>query len=130
MLPLKVTKKPNKEEYLTIVKVSGLGILLIGLMGFLIQMIKQLLKNKLKDGQVISIPKKEGTKLIVNYSNKRATKDEYNRKRGLSRLEKQIKKGKLTKSNINNRDLNKSSILVFDGLGNYFQDIDNHYLLY
>jgi len=68
---------------------------------------KQLLKNKLKDGQVISIPKSDGTKLIVNYSNKRASKDEYNRKRGLNRLEKQIKKGKLTKSNINNRGYNK-----------------------
>ncbi|MEE9525605.1 MAG: protein translocase SEC61 complex subunit gamma [Candidatus Woesearchaeota archaeon] len=40
---LKVTKKPDKEEYLTIVKVSGIGILVIGLVGFLIQMIKQLL---------------------------------------------------------------------------------------
>jgi transposase len=68
---------------------------------------KQLLKTKLKDGQVISILKNDGTKLIINYSNKRASKDEYNRKRGLSRLEKQIKKGKLTKSNINNRGYNK-----------------------
>ena len=68
---------------------------------------RQLLKNKLKDGQVISIPKNDGTKLIVNYSNKRAAKDEYNRKRGLNRLEKQIRKGKLTKSNINNRGYNK-----------------------
>ena len=40
---LRVTKKPTKEEFKTIVKVSGLGILIIGLIGFLIQMIKQLL---------------------------------------------------------------------------------------
>ncbi len=40
---LKVTKKPNKEEFKTIVKVSGLGILLIGLLGFIIQMARQLL---------------------------------------------------------------------------------------
>ena len=40
---LKVTKKPTKDEFKTIVKVSGLGILLIGLIGFLIQMIRQLL---------------------------------------------------------------------------------------
>lgn len=39
---LKVTRKPDKEEFKTIVKVSGLGILVIGLMGFVIQMIKQL----------------------------------------------------------------------------------------
>ena len=40
---LRITKKPTKEEYKTIVKVSGLGILIIGLIGFVIQMIKQLL---------------------------------------------------------------------------------------
>ena len=33
---LTVTKKPNKEEFKTIVKISGVGILLIGLIGFLI----------------------------------------------------------------------------------------------
>lgn len=40
---LRVTKKPSKDEFKTIVKISGLGILLIGLIGFVIQMIKQLL---------------------------------------------------------------------------------------
>ncbi len=40
---LRVTKKPDKEEYLTIVKVSGIGILIIGFFGFLISTIKQLL---------------------------------------------------------------------------------------
>jgi len=40
---LKITKKPSKEEFKTIVKVSGLGIIIIGLIGFLIQMVKQLL---------------------------------------------------------------------------------------
>ena len=40
---LRVTKKPTKEEFKTIVKVSGLGILIIGMIGFLIQMAKQLL---------------------------------------------------------------------------------------
>ena len=39
---LRVTKKPSKEEFKTIVKVSGLGILAIGLVGFLITMIKQI----------------------------------------------------------------------------------------
>lgn len=39
---LKVTKKPNSLEFKTIVKVSGLGMLVIGLIGFLIQIIKQL----------------------------------------------------------------------------------------
>lgn len=40
---LKITKKPGREEYKTIVKVSGLGIIIIGLIGFLIQIIKQTL---------------------------------------------------------------------------------------
>ena len=40
---LKVTKKPTKEEFSVIVKISGLGILLIGLIGFILQMIKDLL---------------------------------------------------------------------------------------
>ena len=40
---LRVTKKPTGEEFKTIVKVSGLGILIIGLIGFVIQMVKQLL---------------------------------------------------------------------------------------
>jgi len=39
---LRVTKKPDKTEFLTIVKASGLGILIIGLIGFTIQMIKVL----------------------------------------------------------------------------------------
>lgn len=39
---LKVTKKPDALEFKTIVKVSGLGILVIGLIGFIVQMIKLL----------------------------------------------------------------------------------------
>ncbi|MGM5480869.1 MAG: protein translocase SEC61 complex subunit gamma [Nanobdellota archaeon] len=35
----KVTKKPSQDEYKAILKVSGLGILLIGLIGFLIHLI-------------------------------------------------------------------------------------------
>lgn len=34
-----VTKKPDREEFKTIVKISGIGILLIGLIGFLVNMI-------------------------------------------------------------------------------------------
>jgi protein transport protein SEC61 subunit gamma-like protein len=39
---LKITKKPDAFEFKTIVKVSGLGILIIGLIGFVVQMIKLL----------------------------------------------------------------------------------------
>jgi protein transport protein SEC61 subunit gamma and related proteins len=39
---LTITRKPTKNELTTIVKVSGVGILLIGLIGFIFQMIKQM----------------------------------------------------------------------------------------
>lgn len=39
---LKVTKKPTMQEFKTIVKVSGLGMLLIGLIGFAINLVKEL----------------------------------------------------------------------------------------
>jgi len=39
---LKVTKKPDSLEFKTIVKVAGLGILVIGLLGFLFTMGKQI----------------------------------------------------------------------------------------
>ena len=37
-----VTKKPSKEEFKTIVKASGLGILIIGFIGFIVAMIQQI----------------------------------------------------------------------------------------
>ena len=40
---LRITKRPNKEEFLTIVKVSGLGILVIGFIGFVFHILNQLL---------------------------------------------------------------------------------------
>ncbi len=39
---LRITKKPNREEFLTTVKVTGLGISVIGIIGFLIFLVKQL----------------------------------------------------------------------------------------
>jgi len=67
----------------------------------------KILEKKLNDGQIIAIKKADKTRLIVSYAKNRATKDEHNRKRGLQRLEKQIKAGKLTKANINNKGYNK-----------------------
>ncbi len=40
---LRITKKPGKEEYKSVVKVTGLGIIAIGAIGFLIFLLKQLL---------------------------------------------------------------------------------------
>ena len=67
----------------------------------------------LKNGESKIINKPDGLKLIISYSNKRASKDRHNRERGLQRLEKQVNSGKLTKSNINNRGYNK--YLKMDG---------------
>lgn len=40
---LKVTKKPGKEEFKMIVTVSGLGLAIVGLIGFVIHVIKEVL---------------------------------------------------------------------------------------
>ena len=66
----------------------------------------QITQLKLKHGesQVIS---SSGHRLIINYSEERARKDRYNRERGLKRLEKKLKAGKLTKSSINSKGYNK-----------------------
>ena len=68
---------------------------------------EQILNKKLADGDIIKIKRTTNTRLIVTYTSNRAAKDEHNRKRGLQRLEKQIKSGKLTKSSINNKGYNK-----------------------
>ena len=36
----RITKKPSGMEFKTIIKVSGLGIIIIGMLGFVVQMIK------------------------------------------------------------------------------------------
>lgn len=74
---------------------------------------EKILSLELKNGDSKIIEKPNKLKLIISYSDKRAKKDKYNRERGLKRLEKQLKSGKLTKSNINNRGYNK--YLKMDG---------------
>lgn len=68
---------------------------------------KQILQLGLSDGQIEKIAKQDTTSLFISYSQKRASKDAYNREKGLKRLEKSLKAGRLTKSNINNRGYNK-----------------------
>lgn len=67
---------------------------------------KQILSLQLKNGQSAVI-NKGNLRLIITYSDSRAKKDTYNREKGIRKLEKQIKKGKLTKASINNRGYNK-----------------------
>lgn len=78
---------------------------------------KKKLSNKkmslnLENGNSEIIPKDE-LKLIITNSDKRANKEKYNRKKGITKLEKRIKSGHLTKSSINNRGYNK--FLKLDG---------------
>ena len=68
---------------------------------------EKILEAKYKNGQIKSIKKNDVSRIIISYSDKRARKDVHNRERGLKRLEKRIKSGKLTKSSINNRGYNK-----------------------
>ncbi|NOU19237.1 MAG: IS1634 family transposase [Bacteroidales bacterium] len=68
---------------------------------------KEILETRFVDGTTKSLKKSVNTRLIVSYSAARAAKDAYNRKRGLLRLEKQVKSGRLTKSSINNKGYNK-----------------------
>lgn len=68
---------------------------------------QQITAKAYKNGSTAIFTKQSGLKLIVNYSGKRAAKDASNRERGLQRLEKQIKQGRLTKTSINNKGYNK-----------------------
>ena len=68
--------------------------------------IKQILTLNLADKQIEEI-KKGDERLIVSFKEERAHKDAYNRKRGLEKLEKNLKSGKLSKKQINNKGYNK-----------------------
>ena len=68
---------------------------------------EQIIQHPWQDGQIKSFHTKNNKRLIVSFSNARATKDEHNRARGLQRLEKQLRSGRLTKTHINNKGYNK-----------------------
>jgi transposase len=63
-------------------------------------------------------------RLIISYSSKRAHNDNKNRQKGLKRLEKKVKSGKLTKEHINNRGYNK--YLKLSGEVNISIDYDKY----
>ena len=73
---------------------------------------QQILSLDLKNGES-AIVRRDNLKLVITYSDNRAKKDYENRRKGLRKLEKRIRTGKLTKSNINNRGYNK--YLKLDG---------------
>lgn len=68
---------------------------------------KQIISKPLKNNECHIIQKTHDLRLVINYTDKRAKKDAYNRSRGLARLEKSLKKGKFNKSNLNKRGYNK-----------------------
>lgn len=67
----------------------------------------KILSLQLENGGSAVIQKDAAAKLIISYSEARAKKDNANRERGIKKLEKQIKTGKLTKAQINNKGYNK-----------------------
>ena len=60
-----------------------------------------------KDGEFFEYKRENGDRLIVGYSDARAKNDAYNRTRGVERLRKAYKSGKLTKEQVNRRGYNK-----------------------
>jgi len=70
---------------------------------------KQILERtkKMKHGDHVMLEKSDGTRLLVTYSDSRAKKDGYNRKKGLKKLRQKVKSGTLTKDSINSRGYNK-----------------------
>ena len=60
-----------------------------------------------EDGSFHERIKPDQSRLIVGYSSQRAKKDQYNREKGVKRLQNEYKTGKVTKENINKRGYNK-----------------------
>ena len=67
----------------------------------------RILDEQWVEGHAIRLRKGKEQRIVVSYSDKRAAKDLHNRERGLARLEKNLRRGRLTKANINNRGYNK-----------------------
>jgi len=81
---------------------------------------KAILDLALKDGQSAELLRNDGSRLIINYAQARAIKDNDNRQRAIRRLEKMLKTGKLTKSQINNKGYNR--LLKMEGEINVLLD--------
>jgi len=103
------------KDNLSALQTNGYGYIL----GARIKNESQGIKEKItasewKDGHTIKLKKDKQQYLVVSYSETRAAKDLHNRERGLARLEKSLKRGRLTKANINNRGYNKYLKLTGD----------------
>lgn len=70
--------------------------------------IKQWILSLVKEDKACyEYKRKNGERLIVSYSDKRAKKEAYNRDRGIARLRKTYQSGHLTKQQVNKRGYNK-----------------------
>ena len=74
----------------------------------------RILQEQWLDGHSISVRKSKGQRIVAAYSGKRVAKDRHNRERGHNRLEKSLKRGKLTKANSNKRKYKKYLKLTGD----------------
>jgi len=68
---------------------------------------ESILALNLNYGDMAEVRRKDGSRLVVSCSEKRAAKDRHNREKGLARLQKRVRTGKLTRESINNRVYNK-----------------------
>lgn len=66
-----------------------------------------ILEQPKTDRGMVEYIKEGGRRLLVGYTDDRARKDAYNRDKGIRRLEKAYRTGRLTKDNFNKRDYNK-----------------------
>ena len=74
---------------------------------------RQILSFDKVNGVIHEIDKGGGRRLLIGHSDKRAQKDAHNRDKGILRLEKSYRTGRLSKENINRRGYNK--FLDMDG---------------
>ena len=74
---------------------------------------RQILSFDKENGVLHEIDKGGGRRLLIGHSDKRAQKDAHNRDKGILRLEKSYRTGRLSKENINRRGYNK--FLDMDG---------------
>lgn len=86
---------------------------------------EQILQLKLSDKQSAQLSLNDTERLIISFKSSRALRDAKNRKRGMEKLEKQIKSEKLNKKQLNNRGYNK--YLKLEGQATVTIDYDKYH---
>jgi transposase len=72
-----------------------------------IELQKQILALDLSNSKIEELPRADGTRLVMSYTESRCKNDLFNRTKGFNKLKEKVKSGKLTKENINNKGYNK-----------------------